>query len=75
MLVVKPISGDLMQCSFEKLVQYLDKELDIDGQLDVLCHLDTCETCRDAIYHISRDRDADLFIHRPYKQKAEVLDP
>jgi len=63
-----------MQCSFEKLVQYLDKHLDIDGQLEVLCHLDTCFNCREAIYHICRDRDADLFIHRPYREKAEAIE-
>lgn len=54
-------------CDFEKLVQFLDKQLDIDEQLEVLDHLDHCEICRDAVFHISRDRDADLFVYRPYK--------
>ena len=54
-------------CDFEKLVMFLDKQLDLDGKLDVLDHLDHCEICRDAIYHISRDRDANLFVYRPYK--------
>ncbi len=54
-------------CSFEKLVLYLDKQLNLDDQLEVLQHVDECETCRDAIYQISRDRDGDLFIVRPYK--------
>jgi hypothetical protein len=54
-------------CSFEHLVQYLDGELDLDGRLELLEHLDFCETCRDAIFHISRDRDAGLFVHRPYR--------
>jgi uncharacterized protein YuzB (UPF0349 family) len=54
-------------CNFEKLVLFLDKRLDVDEKLDVLDHLDHCEICRDAIYHISRDRDANLFIYRPEK--------
>jgi anti-sigma factor RsiW len=53
-------------CDFEKLVRYLDKQLDVDGKLDVLEHLDHCEICRDAVFHISRDRDANLFYYRPY---------
>ncbi len=54
-------------CDFEKLVLFLDKQLDLDGKLDVLDHLDHCEICREAVYHIARDRDADLFIQRPPK--------
>jgi len=54
-------------CDFEKLVSFLDKRLDVDEKLEVLDHLDHCEICREAVYHISRDRDADLFIYRPLK--------
>ena len=42
----------MASCSFEKLVQYLDKQLNLDEQLEVLEHLDFCETCREAIYQI-----------------------
>jgi len=56
-----------MKCDFEKLVLYLDKRLSVDAQLEVLEHLDTCENCFDAVYHISRDRDAGLFVHRRYE--------
>ena len=61
-----------MRCDFEKLVHYLDKELDVDGQLEVLGHLDECETCRNAVFHISRDRDSKLFVFRPYRAKVLV---
>jgi hypothetical protein len=57
----------MKSCDFEKLIRYLDKQLDLDEKLDVLDHLDHCEICRDAVFHISRDRDANLFYHRPYK--------
>jgi anti-sigma factor RsiW len=57
----------MIQCSFENLVQYLDGHLDLDGRLDVLDHLDRCDNCREAIYHISRDRDSNFFVVRPYK--------
>ena len=56
-----------MACSFEKLVLYLDKQLDIDGQLEVLNHIDECDVCQDAVYQIRRDRDYNLIIRRPYK--------
>ncbi|MBP1594901.1 MAG: hypothetical protein H6Q05_278 [Acidobacteria bacterium] len=62
----------MQTCNFEKLVMFLDKQLDLDGKLDVLDHLDQCEICRDAIYHISRDRDADLFVYRPCKTEKVV---
>ena len=51
-----------MTCDFEKLWLYLDKKLDLDGQLEVLEHLDDCETCFEAVYLMSRDRDAKLFV-------------
>ena len=52
-----------MQCNFDKLVLYLDKELDLDEQLNVLLHIDECFPCREAVYHISVDRDAALFLN------------
>jgi hypothetical protein len=57
----------MSSCSFERLLQLLDKQLDLDGKLDVYDHLDHCENCRDAVYHILRDRDAEYFIERPLK--------
>jgi anti-sigma factor RsiW len=54
-----------MKCDFDKLVRYLDRELDIDYQLAVLDHLDDCDACFDAVYQISRDRDAELFVSAP----------
>ena len=59
-------------CNFEKLVLFLDKQLDVDEKLAVLDHLDHCDICRDAIFHISRDRDADLFIFRPLKSEKTL---
>ncbi len=55
-----------MSCSFEKLVRYLDKQLNLDQRLELLDHLDRCDTCREAIYQIARDRDSELFVYRPY---------
>jgi anti-sigma factor RsiW len=59
-------------CSFKKLVQLLDKQLDIDEKLEVLDHLDKCQICRDAVYQISRDRDEAFFIRRPYNVEKHV---
>ncbi len=54
-----------MKCDFDKLVEYLDKRLVLDDQLAVLEHLDFCDACFDAVYQLSRDRDADLFVSVP----------
>ena len=66
------MKGAMTACSFKKLVQLLDKQLNLDDQLEVLSHLDTCQICRDAIYQISRDRDEAYFIHRPYNVEKHV---
>jgi len=61
------------QCDFDKLVHYLDKQLDIDQQLELFDHLDRCEVCREAIFLLSRDRDAAYFVLRPCKTDADAL--
>lgn len=43
-------------CSFDRLLLFVNKRLDPDGQLAVHDHLDRCEICRDAVYQLSRDR-------------------
>jgi anti-sigma factor RsiW len=59
-------------CSFKKLVQLLDKQLDLNEKLEVLTHLESCNICREAVYQISRDRDEAYFIYRPYKIEQNV---
>jgi hypothetical protein len=53
----------MVLCSFNRLLQLLDKLLEVDEQLEAYDHLDQCETCLDAIYRLSRDRDKALFIY------------
>jgi hypothetical protein len=53
-------------CSFDRLLHFVDKKLDLNGELDVYDHLDRCDICRDAVYQLSRDRDDSLFIHPAY---------
>ena len=62
----------MMACSFGKLLKLLDKQLDLDGQIDVLLHLDECDTCRDAVYQIALDRDEALLTRRPYSVEKNV---
>ncbi len=50
----------------------LNKQLDLDGKLEVLDHLDMCETCRDMIYQLSRNRDKAFFVYKPYVDEGEV---
>jgi hypothetical protein len=66
------LRGDMSACSFQKLVQLLDKQLELDEKLEVLDHLHSCTICRDAVYQISRDRDESLFVHRPYNVEKHV---
>ncbi|MFH1575107.1 MAG: zf-HC2 domain-containing protein [Acidobacteriota bacterium] len=61
-----------MACSFEKLLQYLDKRLKLDDKLRLLGHLDECETCREAMYQLARDRDAEFFRGRPRTEEEKV---
>jgi hypothetical protein len=53
---MRPGDKHAMQCDFKKLVWYLDKKLSLDGQVQLLLHLDRCEACFDALYQILRDR-------------------
>ena len=55
-------------CSFDRLLQFVNKQLNLDGQLEVYDHLDRCDICRDAVYQLSRD-----FIYRPRRVEPSVL--
>jgi anti-sigma factor RsiW len=54
-------------------LQFVDKELDLDGRLEVYDHLDRCDICRDAVYEVSRDRDEAFFIYRMYRAEPSIL--
>jgi len=69
-----PVEAFMMECSFDMLVRYLDGQLNLDQKLRLFEHLDECETCRDAIYQIARDRDSQFFVYRPYSVE-KVLAP
>jgi predicted anti-sigma-YlaC factor YlaD len=55
--------GVMSACSFRRLLQFINKQLDLDGELKVYDHLDRCDICRDAVYQLSRDRDEAFFIY------------
>ncbi len=56
----------ITHCKKESLAHLLADDLDLDTKIDVLEHLDSCTTCRDAFYGLSRERDSSLFVRRPY---------
>ena len=60
-------------CSFHRLLQFVNKQLDLDGQLEVYYHLDQCNICRDAVCQLSRDRDEAFSSHRAQRVKPSVL--
>jgi len=65
--------GVMSACSFRRLLQLVNKQLDLDGQLRVYDHLDRCDICRDAVYQLACDRDEALFIYRPPRVKPFVV--
>ena len=50
-------------CNFEYLLQFVNKQLDLDKQLEVYDHLKRCDICRDAVHQLSRDLEGVLFIY------------
>ena len=60
-------------CSFNRLVQFINKQLDLDGQLEVYDHLDRCDLCRDAVYQLSCDRNGAFFMYRAQRVKPSAL--
>ena len=66
--------GDFMgTCSFDRLLQFANKQLDLDERLEVYDHLDRCDICRDAVYQLSRDQDEAFFIYRAHGVNPSVL--
>jgi hypothetical protein len=64
--------GHMSACSFNRLVHFVNKRLDLDGQQEIYCHLDRCEICRDAVYELSRERNKTLRLHRAYGMTPSV---
>jgi hypothetical protein len=60
-------------CSFDRLLQFVNKQLDLDGQLEIYDHLDQCDICRDAVCELLRDRDEALSTYRAHRVKPLVL--
>ena len=56
-------------CSFSRLLQFVNKQLDLDGQLEVHDHLDRCDICRDAVCQLARDLNGAFLIN--CAQRAE----
>jgi hypothetical protein len=51
------VGGGMSACNFEYLLQLINKQLDLDKQIEVYGHLERCDICRDAVHQISRDMD------------------
>ncbi len=59
-------------CNFDRLLKLVNKQLDLDEQLEIYDHLDRCCFCRDAVCQISRDRDKSYFKYRAYRVRPSV---
>ena len=62
-------------CSFDRLLEFINKQLDLDGQLSVYDHLERCDICCDAVCQLLRDRDEAFFIYRAHLVKPFVQYP
>lgn len=49
------MGGAMTACNFEYLLQLVNRQLDLDRQLEVYDHLDRCHICRETVYQIARD--------------------
>jgi hypothetical protein len=47
-----------VRCDFGKLIEYLERRLGTDGELEVLEHLEGCEVCFETICELVRERAA-----------------
>ena len=63
----------MARCDFDKMVRYLDKQLNIDEKLELFDHLDQCDVCREAMYLLARDRDSALFVYGTGKVDVDKL--
>ena len=52
-----------MRCDFEKLIEYLERRMGTDGELEVMEHLEKCEVCFDTICELVRERAAFRALH------------
>ena len=56
-------------CSFSRLLQFFNKQLGLDGQLEIYDHLERCDICRDAFCRLSRDREESFSTHHAHRMK------
>jgi predicted anti-sigma-YlaC factor YlaD len=59
-------------CSFDRLLQFVNQQLDPDRKLAVYDHLNRCDICRDAVSELSRDLDESSIIHRARRVKPSM---
>jgi hypothetical protein len=68
--------------SFSRLLQFVNRQLDLDSYMKVCDHLKCCDICHDAVCQLLRDRDESSFIYRagheiihrptPYQRRTTV---
>jgi hypothetical protein len=71
--------GNMNACSFEYLLQFVNNQLDLDGQLEIFDHLGRCNICREAVCQLSRDLDTKSLIesaqcanNRTFRRQTET---
>jgi hypothetical protein len=68
-------------CSFDRLLQFVNNQLDLGDQLEVFRHLDRCDICREAVYKLAGDLSvtfprncAHRTAHSTVQQPADAAD-
>ena len=65
----------MTECSFEILIQLLDRQLGTIQALTVFDHLDRCRICREAVRQLSRDRQQASSSRRIYNALGQGSHP
>ena len=60
-------------CSFSRLLQFVDRQLDLEGFLKACDHLKSCDICRDAVQQLSHDRDESAYINRTHDGRPSLV--
>jgi hypothetical protein len=62
-------------CSFDRLLQFVNNQLDLDRQLEVYLHLDRCDICRDAVYQLVGDLSVTFVSNGAHHEEHSAIHP
>ena len=61
--------------SFTRLLQLVNRQLDLNTQRHVNHHLDRCEICRDAVHQLAPELGGAVLSNQPRREEPPVIQP